>query len=50
MYIREVSIMCRIVVTYNNRKVTSFKCPAERLAEGLEILGRKYPNYVLTIC
>ena len=38
--------MCRIVVTYNNRKVTSFKCPAERL----EILKRKYSNCVLTIC
>ena len=42
--------MCRIVVSYNNRKVTSFKCPADRLEEELAYLRVKYSNCLLTIC
>lgn len=42
--------MCRIVVKYNNKKITSFQCPAERLEEGLSYLTKKYSNCVLTVC
>ena len=42
--------MCRIVVKYNNKKITSFTCPAERLEEGLLYLTKKYSNCVLTVC
>ena len=41
--------MCRIVIKYNNKKVASYKCPTDRLSEGLKYLRYKYPNCVLSI-
>ena len=42
--------MCRILVTYNGKKITSFKCPADKIEEGLAYLRMKYYNCLLTIC
>ena len=42
--------MCRLVVKYNGKKVTSFQCPTERLEEGLAFLRNKYSQCSITIC
>ena len=41
--------MCRIVVKYNNKKVTSFQCTTERVNEGLQYLGTKYPTCTFSV-
>ena len=41
--------MCRIVVKYNNRKITSFQCPTDKVEEGLKYLGTKYPTCTFSI-
>lgn len=42
--------MSRIIVKYNNKKITSFTCPTDKLDEGLAFLSKRYSNCVLTIC
>jgi len=41
--------MCRIVVKYRNKRVTSFQCPTEKVNEGLQYLGKRYPECTFSV-
>ena len=42
--------MSRIIVKYNNRTVTSYKCPTTKVEEGLVWLNKRYPNCAFVVC
>ena len=47
--LKEIKSMCRIVVKYRNKRVTSFQCPTEKVNEGLQYLGKRYPQCTFSV-